>query len=151
MSQLRRVLDNKCMKHISREILRVLFKKVKHLRLPPKLEEVNFEALTYYSWLDQSDMCLFVVYDFHGISTGLRLEVVLPPAGALRLGFCEFCHKHRKQSNVFFVATQTRKRPKGVEYQSRGTWMCSDYIVCNKDLKNDSRINEFFVRILEEA
>ncbi len=139
------------MKALTRDGLKTVYKKVKHLRLPPKLEEVDFSTLTYYSWLDQSDMCLFVVYDFHGISTGLRLEVVLPPAGALRLGFCEFCHKHRKQSSVFFVATETKKRPKGVEYQSRGTWMCSDYIVCNRDMKDDARINEFFVRILEEA
>lgn len=139
------------MKPLSRDTLKTLYKKVKHLRLPPKLEEVDFSTLTYYSWLDQSDMCLFVVYDFHGETTGLRLEVVLPPAGALRLGFCEFCHKHRKQSSVFFVATETKKRPKGVEYQSRGTWMCSDYIVCNRDMKDDARINEFFVRILEQA
>lgn len=139
------------MKPLTRDQLKKLYQKVKHLRLPPKLEDVDFNALTYYSWLDQSDMCLFVVYDFRGSSTGLRLEVVQPPAGALRLGFCEFCHKHRTQSSVYFVACETKKRPKGVEYQSRGTWMCSVYKQCNQDMKNDARIEEFFARILEIA
>lgn len=139
------------MKPLTRDQLKKLYKKVKHLRLPHKLEEASFDTLTYYSWLDQSDMCLFVVYDFHTVPTGLRLEVVQPPAGALRLGFCEFCHKHRKQSDVYFVACETKKRPKGVEYQSRGTWMCSDYETCNRDMKDDTRICEFFERILEIA
>lgn len=137
------------MKPLTRDQLKKLYKKVKHLRLPPKLKEVKFDALTYYSWLDQSDMCLFLVYDFRGTPTGLRLEVVQAPAGALRLGFCEFCHKHRKQSDVFFVACETKKRPKGVEYQSRGTWMCSGYEKCNRDMKNETRTEEFFERILE--
>ncbi len=134
---------------ITRDKLKQLYKKVKHLRLPPKLEEADFEKLTYYSWLDQSDMCLFLVYDFRGTTTGLRLEVIKPLAGALRLGFCEFCHKHRKQSDVFFVACETKKRPKGVEYQSRGTWMCSNYLICNRDMKNEVLIKEFFERIVE--
>lgn len=136
------------MKPVHRDALRKIFKKVKHLHLPQDLEQVVFEPLTYYSWLDQSDMCLFVVYEFNGELTGLRFEVIKPPTGALRLGFCEFCHKHRKQSDVFFVSTETKKRPKGVGYRSRGTWMCSQYELCNTDLKNDVRIAEFFSRVL---
>ena len=89
-------------------------------------------------------MCLFVVYEFEGKPTGLRLEVVKPNPGALRLGFCEFCHKHRRQSDVFFVATETKRLPKGVEYRSRGIWMCAEYKICNRDMKNDGRIREFF-------
>ena len=138
------------MKQVTREQIRTLFKKVKHLRLPAQLEEVAFSDLTYFSWLDQSEMCLFVLFEYKNSLSGLRLEVVQPPVGALRLGFCEFCHKHRKQSDVFFVSCETKKRPKGIEYRSRGTWMCSKYEHCNKNMKNADRISEFFFRILEE-
>lgn len=137
------------MQHVSREQLKKLFKKVKHLHLPKELEQVDFKPLTYYSWYDQSEETLFVVYEFKESLTGLRLEVVRPPVGALRLGFCEFCHKHRRQADVFFVATETKHRPKGVEYRSRGTWMCSKYEACNKDLKNTTKIDQFFSSILE--
>lgn len=138
------------MKTPTRDQLKKLFKRVKHLHLPANLESVNFDTLTYFSWLDQSEMCLFVIYELRTTLAGLKLDIIRPPAGTLRLGFCEFCHKHRKQNNVFFVAAETKKRPKGVEYRSRGTWMCADFKHCNEDLKNDSRINEFFVRMLEE-
>ena len=137
------------MKPLSREQLKTLFKKVKRLRLPPELESVSFLELVYFSWLDKSDMVLYTVFNFRNEPTGLRLEVVRPPAGALRLGFCEFCNKHRKQSEVFFVAIETKKRPEGVEYQSRGTWMCANYVQCNRDLKNSDKITEFYERILE--
>jgi hypothetical protein len=137
------------MKIITRVQLKTLFKKSKKLRVPGELDDVELEGLTYYSWLDQSDSRMFVVYEFRDVPTGLKLEVVRPPAGALRLGFCEFCHKHRKQSDVFFVAAETKKRPKGIEYRSRGTWMCSNYQACNTDMKNDTRIHEFFVQMLE--
>ncbi len=138
------------MQTITRDSLKKIFKKVKHLRLPKGIEDVDFSTLSYYSWLDQSDMVLYVLYEFKNELTGLRLEVVPAPAGALRLGFCEFCHKHRKQSEVFFVSTQTKYRPRGIEYRSRGTWVCSDYNICNTSLKT-TKINDFFYRILEEV
>lgn len=137
------------MKPLPRQTLKQVFKKVKHLHLPQDLEQVAFDGLTYYSWLDQSDMRLCVVYEYKGVMTGLQLDVVRPAAGMLRLGFCEFCHKHRKQNDVLFVATETKKRPKGVEYRSRGTWVCARYDICNRDMKNDRLVQEFFERIFE--
>ncbi len=139
------------MQPLNREQLKKLFKKVKHLHLPKDLEGVNFDTLTYYSWLDQSEHTLFVVYTFKEVLSGLRLDVVRPPVDALRLGFCEFCHKHRRLADVLFVSAETKHRPKGVEYQSRGTWMCADYTKCNQSLSSDARIAEFFSRILEQA
>lgn len=138
------------MQTLNRDQLKKLFKKVKHLHLPPDLEQVDFTELTYYSWLDQSEMVLYVVYDFHQNSTGLRLEIIRPPAGALRLGFCEFCHKHRRQAEVLFVACETKHRPKGVEYQSRGTWMCADFTKCNQNIKSTTKLDQFFSAILEK-
>lgn len=137
------------MQDVSRDQLKKLFKKSKKLRIPEEFSTVNFKNIFYYSWLDQSDMTLFVVYEFKQTIVGIKFDVVLPPTGALRLGFCEFCHKHRKQADVFFISTETKKRPKGVNYRSCGTWVCSKYELCNASLKNTIRIEELFTRILE--
>jgi hypothetical protein len=134
-----------------RDQLKTLFKKVKHLHLPSDLEEVNFEPLIYFSWTEESDKSLYLVYEYKRIVTGLRLQFIRSRSNALQLGFCEFCHKHRKRSEVLFVATETKKRPKHVVYRSRGTWLCSDYQKCNHDMKNDDLIKEFYFRILDDA
>jgi hypothetical protein len=138
------------MKALSREQLKVIYKKVKHLRIPPWLEKVDFEKFTYISWIDQSDKRMFLLYEYKDSLAGLRLDCIRPPQTALRLGFCEFCKKHRKSGEVCFVATQTKRRPKGVEYQTRGTWICQDYNTCNAALKTTIEINDFFFRILEK-
>lgn len=139
------------MNKLTRDNLKKIFKKVKKLHMPKDLEMVNFDTLKYYSWPDESSQCLFTVYDYKGTSTGIKLNYIKAGSGPLRLGFCEFCHKHRKSYDVLFVSTETRKRPKHINYRVRGTWICADYKKCNQDLKDDKLVNEFYFRILDQV
>ena len=139
------------MQKITRDHLTKIFKKVKKLHIPKDLEVLDFDPLKYFSWPDESSQCLFMVYDYKGQPAGIKLNYIKSGSGPLRLGFCEFCHKHRKSLEVLFVSTETRKRPKHVNYRSRGTWICADYLKCNKDLKNDQLVEEFFYRILDQV
>lgn len=139
------------MQALTRETLKKLFKKVKKLHLPDELEKVDFSKLKYYSWPDESSQRIYIVTDYKAATSGIKLEFIKSGSGPLRLGFCEFCHKHRKSHEVLFVATQTRRKPKNINYRSRGTWICADYRQCNKDLKNPDRVTEFFYRILDEV
>ena len=134
----------------TRENLKKLFKKVKKLHLPADLEIVEFGNLKYFSWPDESSQCLYLISDYKNTFSGIKLNFIKAGSGPLRLGFCEFCHKHRKSHEVLFVSAETRKRPKNINYRVRGTWICADYIKCNKDLKNNNLIYDFFFRILDD-
>lgn len=136
---------------VDRNTLKAIFKKVKKLHLPKDVELVEFDTLTYYSFPDESSQCLFVIADYNGVSTGLKLDFIKSGSGPLRLGFCEFCHKHRKSHDVLFVSTETKKRPKHVNYRSRGTWVCADYTVCNTNITDPTLVQQFFFRILEDV
>jgi hypothetical protein len=136
---------------VTRDDLKNIFKKVKKLHLTDGLEEADFSTLSYYSWTDESSQRLYLVTDYKGALTGIKLEFLRAGPAPLRLGFCEFCHKHRKSNEVLFVAAETKKRPKKVNYRSRGTWVCGDYRRCNKDLKGSEFVNKFFYRIVEEV
>jgi hypothetical protein len=136
------------MQTATRENLRKIFKKVKKLHLPKELESVPFSDVYYYSWPDESSQSLFLIYDYEGNQVGIKLSYLRTDSGPLRLGFCEFCLKHRGQNEVIFVAAETKKRPKHVNYQVRGTWICSDYAQCNKDLKNDTKVKDFVYSLL---
>lgn len=133
-----------------RDNVKKIFKKVKKLHLPKELETVEFGVLKYFSWPDESSQSLYVVTEYNGSSAGLKLDFLKSGSGPLRLGFCEFCHKHRKSSDVLFVSVETKKRPKHVNMRVRGTWICANFKTCNKDLKDDALVQEFFYRILDQ-
>lgn len=135
---------------ITRENLKEIFKKVKKLRLPKDLESKDFDNLKYLGWIDGSDRVCYLVYEYKGKLEGLRLEFLRSSFKPLQRGFCEFCHRHRKKDEILFVSAKTKKLPKGVYYRVRGTYICSDFEQCNKDLKDDELVRKFFYQILEE-
>lgn len=138
------------MQKITREDLKQLFKKVKKLRLPNDLEQRDFASLNYLGWIDESDKICYLVYKYKGKLTGLRFNFIRSVFKPLQKGFCELCHKHRRKSDVLFISTKTKKLPKGINYRTRGTYICSDFNKCNQDMKDSKTIVELFYRILEE-
>lgn len=138
------------MERVSREQLKILFRKVKKLRLPKDLEDKDFDKLKYLGWLDETDQVCYLVYKYKGELTGLRLEVLRCSHKPLQRGFCEFCHKHRKRSDILLVSAKTKKLPKGINYRSRGNYICSNFDQCNRDLKDTKEIENFFYMILEQ-
>jgi hypothetical protein len=54
------------MQVLTRDNLKFIFKKVKHLHLPPVVEEVHFDPLYYFSWASESDQSMYLVYEYGG-------------------------------------------------------------------------------------
>jgi len=138
------------MDKIQRDQIKKLFHKVKKLRLPQDLENIDFSGLVYYSWLDQTDKVCYIIYNYKNQLQGLCLKYIRMPSGAMKLGFCEFCKKHRKRNEMIHVYTKTKNIPKKVNYRSRGTYICADFNQCNLDLKNQEGIDNYFYQILEK-
>jgi len=138
------------MQIITREQLKQLFPKVKKLRLPKDLDKIDFSNLHYLGWLDESDKVAYLVYNYHKQLTGLRFDFIRAGSQSMQLSFCELCKKHRKRSEIIFVTTRTKKRPKNVNYRVRGNYICSDFNQCNQDLVDLDWINKFFYQILEQ-
>lgn len=138
------------MQPVTREQLKELFKKVKKLRLPKDLENLDFADLKYLGWLDETDRVYYLVYNYKDRLTGLKLDALRCSQKPLQRGFCEFCHKHRKRNDILLIDTKTKMLPKGVNFRTRGTYICSDPLMCNQDLKNADEVDRFFYMILEQ-
>lgn len=139
------------MEILTREQLKKLFKKVKKLRLPDNLEEVDFAPLNYYSWMDETDSVLYMVYNYKGVLTGIpwkanRLSLSNSATG----GLCDICQKHRKLNQIVLGSAKTKNRPKGVDYRTRGKYMCIDYAECNNGMKNCDELDYLFSMIFDQ-
>ena len=134
----------------TREQLKVIFKKAKHLRLPANLEEIDFSPLKYFGWLDETDRVYYMLYESSSELIGIRWEVLKLSNTTMKLGMCDICLKHRPLSSIQFVSTKTRKLPKGVYYRTRGRYICSDCFECNKDMKDNKGIEDLVKSITNE-
>jgi hypothetical protein len=131
------------MKRVTRDELKKLFKKVKHLRLPPNLEAIEFENQHYLGWQDESDDVYYVVTEVNGELTGVRGEVNKMPIRKSMMHQCSICHQGREFEEVMLFTVQTKRPPKGIEYQVKGVYICVDSEQCNKDMKNGEQIEKF--------
>ncbi|MBD3329701.1 hypothetical protein GF357_04375 [Candidatus Dojkabacteria bacterium] len=137
------------MKKPSREDLKRIFKKVKKLRIPNGYEEVEFDGLKYYSWIDQTDNVLYTLAEIEGAVTGIRWDITKPGNVGVRLEMCEICRKHKKTGEVALLSAKTKKRPKGINYRTRGHYACIDYISCNEAMEDSSGIRKLFDLIIK--
>lgn len=135
------------MKTPSRDQLKVIYKKVKHLRLPSELETIDYSQLFYYQWIDKSDDVCFVITEKDGEIIGLRGEINRMPIRGM-MHSCSICKKQREFHEIMLLTAKTKKLPKGVEYRVIGTYMCIDYVECNKDMKDGEQIVKFFEQVL---
>lgn len=138
------------MKKLSREEIKKIFKKVKHLRLASDFNDVNFDEIKYYSWIDETNKRFLMLREYKGDMMGIVWKIYRAKEAAMKLGRCEICLKHRKNHEVIFVYTKTKHLPKGIEYRSRGNFVCSDYRKCNQDMKNEDGIEKLFDLILQD-
>lgn len=138
------------MKQVTRNELKTLFKKVKHLRLPDDLESVNFEPLKYFSWVDGTNNDFFIVYHRKGALDGIRFEMTKIQNAGVKLGFCSVCKKQRKLGEIMLVTAKTRFRPDGIDYRVRGNYVCTESELCNKDMQNEEGIEQLFASICDK-
>ena len=136
------------MNTVTRDELKKLFKKVKHLRLPPDLEAVQFDKIHYFCWYDNSDDVAYLITEINGKLEGLRGEVTRMPVRASMMNQCSICHQGREFQDVMLFCAKRKRLPKGVYYHVTGTYICCDYQVCNQDMKNSEQIDRFFGQIL---
>jgi hypothetical protein len=136
------------MQILSRDILKDLFSEVKHFRNSSDLEEVEFDSLFYYSWLDQTDQVFYTVFFFDKKIMGIRWKSFRLPSKPLGLGLCDICKKHRKRDEVISISAETKILPKNVNYRTRGFHICLDYKICNEDLKTTERLDLIYSAIL---
>lgn len=139
------------MQKLTTQQLKTIFKKVKHLHLPKDLDSADFHSLKYYSWADEGDKVLYIVYEWNGTLRGIRWDALRVSSGPLQRGFCVICKKERKRDDVVFVTAETKRLPKGVFYRTRGNRICADYTRCNRDMKSDREIRNLYDLILGEV
>ena len=138
------------MKTVTRDELKKLFKKVKHLRLPSNLERINFEGLKYLGWIDESDDIAYLVTDYKSETTGLRCEITKTSNQRKIKGLCSICNQQKELEEIMLVTTKMKRVPKGVDYRVGGVYICTDFMDCNNALKTSEEIERFFERILEK-
>lgn len=136
------------MHSLSRENLKVLFEHVKHFRISEGFDDIDFESIYYYSWLDQTDNVLYMIYHFEDKITGIKWKAFRLPSKPLGLGLCDICKKHRKRGELISISAETEILPKNVTYRTKGFHVCIDYKMCNADLRNTERLDLLFSAIL---
>ena len=126
-------------KTISEKAIQKLFKKDKKLKLP-KLEMIDWQAISYLSWLDKGSNRQYIVLESEGQYTGLRgvADLQNPIKGV-----CTICNEH---STVhMFTATV---KGNGDNYTSYSNYICADTNMCNQNISDYSKLEDFVTRNL---
>lgn len=126
-------------KSISEQGLQKLFKKDKKLKLP-KLELIDWQAISYLSWLDKGTNRQYIVLEKEGQYTGLRgvVEAHNPIKGV-----CAICNQH--SAVHLFTATV---KGNGDNYTSYSNYICEDAQLCNQRVSDYEKLEEFVARNL---
>lgn len=126
-------------KTISEKAIQKLFQKDKKLKLP-KLEMIDWQAISYLSWLDKGSNRQYIVLESEGQYTGLRgvADLQNPIKGV-----CTICNEH---STVhMFTATV---KGNGDNYTSYSNYICADANMCNQNISDYSKLEDFVTRNL---
>ncbi|MGN7479509.1 FusB/FusC family EF-G-binding protein [Solibacillus silvestris] len=126
-------------KPVSDKGLQKLFKKDKKLKLP-KLETVDWQEISYLSWLDKGTNRQYIVLEKEGEYTALRGVV---EAHTPIKGICAICNHH--SAVHLFTATV---KGNGDNYTSYSNYICEDVQLCNKNVSDYAKLEDFVARNL---
>lgn len=126
-------------KAISEKAIQKLFKKDKKLKLP-KLETIDWQAISYLSWVDKGSNRQYIVLEREGQYTGLRgvADIQNPIKGV-----CTICNEH---STVHLFTTTVKGN--GDNYTSYSNYICADANTCNQNISDYSKLEDFVTRNL---
>ena len=126
-------------KSISEQSLQKLFKKNKKLKLP-RLETIDWQAISYLSWVDKGTNRQYIVLEKEGQYTALRgiVDTHTPVKG-----ICAICNQH--SAVRLFTATVTGN---GDNYTSYSNYICEDAQLCNQRVNDYKKLEEFVARNL---
>lgn len=136
------------MKKLFRSDVKAVFKKVKTLKVPDDIEEIEFDNLHYYSWRDPTNEIFLTVTYISNKLEGIAWKIYKLPQKPLALYYCDICHKTRSRHDIISISTPTKKLPKNLTYRSKSFHMCADYKMCNESLKDSEVILNLFDQIL---
>lgn len=126
-------------KSISEQGLQKLFKKDKKLKLP-KLEVIDWQAISYLSWVDKGTNRQYIVLEKEGQYTGLR--GVVDAHNPIK-GVCSICNQH--SSVHLFTATV---KGNADNYTSYSNYICDDSQLCNQKVSDYEKLQDFVARNL---
>lgn len=126
-------------KSISEQGLQKLFKKDKKLKLP-KLEMIDWQAISYLSWVDKGTNRQYIVLEKEGQYTALR--GVVDAHNPIK-GVCSICNQH--SSVHLFTATV---KGNGDNYTSYSNYICDDSQLCNQKVSDYEKLQDFVARNL---
>lgn len=126
-------------KAISETGLQKLFRKDKKLKLP-KLEKMDWQSISYLSWIDTGTHRQYIVLEKDGQYTALR---GIADAQKHIKGICAICNHH---SDVhLFTATV---KGNADAYTAYSNYICNDITKCNENLSDYERLEAFVARNL---
>ncbi|MBN1618140.1 FBP domain-containing protein [Candidatus Dojkabacteria bacterium] len=132
------------MKTLTREDIKNIFKKVKKLRIPKDLLSIDFEKMKYFAWLEPSSQEVFMIYEYNGKQEGIKWDTTKASKSSTKMAFCEICKKHRSKNEILLITAKTKNKPKGVNSQTRGNFICSDFATCNESMDDLDGINSLY-------
>lgn len=128
-------------KAISEKGLQKLFKKDKKLKLP-KLDVIDWQTISYLSWLDKGTNRQYIVLENEGDYTALR---GVYEASTSTKGICAICNQH--SSVHLFTATV---KGNGDHYTSYSNYICEDVLACNSNVSDYAKLEQFVSRNLAQ-
>lgn len=126
-------------KAISDKSLQKLFKKDKKLKLP-KLDLIDWQTISYLSWLDKGTNRQYIVLENEGDYTALR---GVYEASTSNKGVCAICNQH--SAVHLFTATV---KGNGDHYTSYSNYICEDVLACNRNVTDYTKLEQFVSRNL---
>lgn len=118
---------------VSKKTVEKLFPKAKKLQMP-NLDGLDYQALSYIGWFDSRAHKQHLIFDYQGKLKGI--SGVFDTSSTQ--GFCTLCHNFEDVG--LFVA---RVRSGKETYLNRGNYICKDSQLCNAQLTDLSRVEEF--------
>lgn len=118
---------------VSKKTVEKLFPKAKKLQMPD-LGGLDYQSLSYIGWFDSRAHKQHLIFDYRGKLKGI--SGVFDTSSTQ--GFCTLCHNFEDVG--LFVA---RVRSGKETYVNRGNYICKDSQLCNEQLTDLSRLDEF--------
>jgi hypothetical protein len=137
------------MQALTRESIKRLFNRYESIHIPNLIDEVDFSVLKYYSWIDEQEDQVYLIYEINGQLEGIRGRWIRLGMRPFVFSMCDICHKSRYRDGILSISAQTRTLPPHLTYRSRAFHICANFQLCNWDMKNEKGIQKLFRQVLE--
>lgn len=121
---------------LTEQAIKKLFPKAKKLKVP-KLEQLDFQELTYLGWIDSGSNKKYIVTEYLNKLIGIHGTF----SNISQKGICTLCNRH-EQVSMFLSEVKGRSSVDGT-YIKRGNYICRDSEKCNQNMTSREKLHEF--------